>query len=170
MDLLRIICMLMIVTLHFISHGGLLNYFPTTAAMYYVIGVMRAFSICAVNVFVLNSGYFLIEKKEINVKRILSIALAIWFYSWSILAISIIFNLSDIGLKEMLTSLLPISYKMYWFPTCYLFLCIVSPFLNKLLKSLSKRMYLSLLAVLFICFSVGNEFIPMSDPFSVSNG
>ena len=170
LDLLRIICMIMIIALHFISHGGLSDFFAKNSIMHHMIVLLRAFSICAVNVFVLISGYFMIQKNGINVKRIISIFLAILFYSWIILLLSQSFHWVHLDFKALLTSVFPVSYRLYWFPTCYLFLCLVSPFLNKLLNALSPKAYRLLLAILFLCFSVGNEILAMSDPFSVSGG
>lgn len=170
LDLLKILCMIMIVTLHFVSHGGLGEYFSKSPAMHYVMQLLRALSICSVNVFVLISGYFLIGKQGLNIKRFLSIALSVWFYAWCYFAITATTGMADFGIKEILASLLPISYKLYWFPTCYLCLYILSPFLNKFLIALSKRSYLTLLVVLFLLFSVWNEVAVMSDPFRLVDG
>ena len=162
--------MIMIITLHFISHGGLYEFFPENSISHYFISFLRALCICSVNVFVLISGYFMIGKNRINIKRILSIVFAILFFSWIFLFLAKRFGLTDLDIKGLITAIFPVSYKLYWFPTCYLFLCLVSPFLNKLLNALSKKAYLLLLAILFICFSVGNEIMALSDPFSVASG
>ena len=130
LDILRILCMLMIVSLHFLSHGGMLEYFSESEIPYYIMNILRALCICSVNVFVLISGYFMVEKNKINIKRIVSIAISILFYSWIYLGLNLAFNFTELDLKGFLTAIFPISYKLYWFPTCYLFICIISPFLN----------------------------------------
>lgn len=59
-ELLRIIAMLMIVSLHYLSKGGLLGD-PSRAKMSatgYAAWLLEAFCLVAVNVYVLISGYF----------------------------------------------------------------------------------------------------------------
>lgn len=170
LDLLRILCMLMIVSLHFMSHGGMLGFFGKNEIPHYIFAFIRALCICSVNVFVLISGYFMINKKSINLRRVFSIALAILFYSWLYFVLNAIIRFEELDFKGIMTSIFPISYKLYWFPTCYLFILAISPFLNKLLTGLSVKAYRLLLAIMFVLFSVANEIIALSDPFSVVNG
>ena len=169
-DVLRIICMMMIVTLHFLSHGNMLNFFSKGEVSYYIIALIRTLCICSVNVFVLITGFFMINKEGINFRRLLSIIFSVFFYSWIYLGLNIVFQFTELDFKQTITSVFPISYKLYWFPTCYLFIYVLSPFLNKFLKNLSNKSYRLLLLVLFLIFSVGSEIIPMSDPFGVVNG
>ncbi len=170
LDLLKILCMLMIISLHFISHGGLSDYFADSSVNNYVMQLLRSVSICSVNVFVLVSGYFMVSKSTLNFKRLLSIALAVWFYAWVYFALTYFLNLSDFGIKEIMKSLLPISFKLYWFPSCYLCLCLLSPFLNKLLHSMSLKMSSFFIGVLFVLLSVWSDLAVMADPMGVSKG
>ena len=170
LDALRILCMFMIVTLHFISHGGTLEFFSSNEISHYIILLFRSASICSVNTFVLISGYFMVSKNSINLKRLFSVIFAILFYSWLYMGINVLFLGVELDIKSMLSLLFPISYKAYWFPTCYLFLYIISPFLNNLIRNLSLKSYRLLLVSLFVLFSISNELLVMSDPFSVENG
>lgn len=170
LDLLKILCMLMIISLHFISHGGLSDYFADSPANHYLMLLLRSVSICAVNVFVLISGYFMIGKSTLNFRRLISIALAVWFYAWAYLALTYFLDSGNLGIKEIMKSLLPISFKLYWFPSCYLCLCLLSPFLNKLLQSMSLKMATFFIGVLFVLLSVWSDLAVMADPMDVSNG
>ena len=61
-ELLRILAMMMVVMLHYLSKGELLT--PLTEEFgtgAYVTWLLEAFSIVAVNVYMLISGYFLVE-------------------------------------------------------------------------------------------------------------
>lgn len=58
LDLLRIISMLMVVTLHFYNHGGVLNTLTQGTANWYFGRLIYALSNVSVNCFVLLSGYF----------------------------------------------------------------------------------------------------------------
>lgn len=160
----------MIVLLHFISHGGMGEHFAPGSIADHCIELLRSACICAVNVFVLISGYFLIGKTSLNVKRFLSIAISIWFYAWIYLALARGFGLVSFSLKDTITSLLPISFRLYWFPTCYLCMYLLSPFLNSFLQKLSFKTYALFLTLLFLLFSVWSELVPMSDPLNVVGG
>lgn len=59
-EVLRILSMLMIVCLHIMNHGGLLDTVVPYTVNYYLFYVIEIFSYVAVNVYVLISGYFLI--------------------------------------------------------------------------------------------------------------
>lgn len=68
-ELLRIISMMMVVCLHYLSKGNLLpQYIKLNHGSDYLYWLIEALCIVSVNVFVLISGYFLIEK-EFNGKK-----------------------------------------------------------------------------------------------------
>lgn len=59
LDLLRIICMLMVVCLHFFNHGGLHDSMTPGSCNWFLGNFLYAASLVAVNCFVILSGYFL---------------------------------------------------------------------------------------------------------------
>ena len=73
LDLLRIICMLMVVCLHAFNHGGLVEgtLVPSTAN-FYLGNAMFALCLPAVNCFVMISGYFLCTA-DFKLKKLISI-------------------------------------------------------------------------------------------------
>ena len=62
-DLLRIISMLMIVVLHVLKKGGILENAEVNSAHYYVAWVLEALCIGAVNCYALISGYVGVNSK-----------------------------------------------------------------------------------------------------------
>lgn len=54
----------------------------------------------------------------------------------------------------MILSLFPIIFNEYWFITAYVLLYIFSPYINKLIKSLSKLEYQKLLLLLLLTYSI----------------
>ncbi len=92
-ELLRILAMLMIVCLHYLSKGGFLGV-PAREQISvsgYAAWLIEAFCLVAVNVYVLISGYFggVSETKDV-LKRPLKIWKQVIFYSVTIGAIAII--------------------------------------------------------------------------------
>ena len=92
LDLLRIISMMMVVSLHFFSHGGLVcGALVEGTANWYLGESVHAFSIVAVNCFALSSGYILINIKY-KFSRIITMWLQVFLYSAVITSIFFIFN------------------------------------------------------------------------------
>lgn len=60
LDLLRIMAMLMILTLHYLGKGGALQVEGKTS---YIVWFLEISCMVAVNVYILISGYFLVDSK-----------------------------------------------------------------------------------------------------------
>ena len=58
-DFLKIISMLMIVLLHILSHGGVLKGLNSFSAQYAAAHFLQCMAACAVNVYVMISGFWL---------------------------------------------------------------------------------------------------------------
>lgn len=106
-----------------------------------------------VNVFVLITGYFLINGK-FKIKKTVKIWFDVFFYTIVIYLISTVLRINNFNLKNLLLCFIPFSHSEYWFFSCYLILYILSPFLNKLIKSLSQNEFVFLIAFLFLCQTI----------------
>ena len=136
-ELLRIICMLMIVAGHvIISHED------TSIADHYISQLVRSFTVCAVNVFVMISGFFGIRFK---LDRLIRMDLQVWFYAVSSLVFLIVVRNHIFVLKKDCLIFLPIITKQYWFVTAYFALYLISPWLNKYIQVIDKKELESLL-------------------------
>ena len=148
LEILRIICMLMIILSHLCQHG--ISQFPAEPdanMVFYVFG--RYCGQIGVLVFVMISGYFMVTK-DISVRRLFRLMLEIWFYSFVILAVCLL-AMGDSVTGEMIGfSLVPILRGQWWFVTAYIFLMLLSPFINAAIRNIDSRQYLTLCAVLFM--------------------
>ena len=153
LDCLRIISMIMIVFLHYLGKGGLLDIENTSNLYHIIYYFIEALSIIAVNCYVLINGYFLIKSK-FKWKKVLQLWLETLFYSVFIYIVIIALGLKEISVKGIIFSLFPILTKEYWFINIYLVMYILSPFINKLINSLDKKEYQKLIIILLICFSI----------------
>lgn len=102
-----------------------------------------------VNIFVLISGYFLINSK-FSLKRILRLCAAILFYSVSIYLIFVAAGKEISDWKNFLYALFPVSANQYWFMSSYIFTVILAPFINLALKSCDAKGHIALIAVLLV--------------------
>lgn len=106
--------------------------------------------VCSVDLFILISGYFLINRTQIKLKRVLKIMVETFFYTFTI---KLLFYLCGrASLYDCLSSLNPMAPTRfnYWFVTKYIGLMLLQPFLSRLAVSLSKTQYKALLVVLLL--------------------
>ena len=83
-EILRVLAMIMVVVLHYLSHSDSLLALGVPATSVRITGsLIESFCIVAVNVWVLISGYFL-SQSGFKLKRILQIICEIFFYTAAI--------------------------------------------------------------------------------------
>lgn len=151
-ELMRIISMLMILIWHIIIFKYLLV--DTTGIIRIIIDALKSLCNVHVNSFALVLGYFQCNKK-LKFKRIMSIINASWFYRILFFILGSILGLTALnGLNIMKNCfIIPLNGE-YWFIACYLTTYCLSPFINKLIKSMSKKQMKVLLIMLLIMFSI----------------
>lgn len=110
----------------------------------------------SVDVFILISGYFLINS-NFSFRRVLSIAKQSWFYSYLILFATIILDFRMLTIRRFLTALFPIMFQQNWFVSSYIGLLMLSPFLNKAFLMLCTKNRINLVFFLTLVCSL----IPM---------
>lgn len=160
MELLRIIAMMMIISLHQNGTVDALASLKPGGTNYYLSHIAESFSICAVNCYVLISGYFMIGKREAPVKKCLHLLVDVAF--WGLLGYGCAFLLwgETAGIKEIVVAILPYIKGQRWFVRDYIILVLLAPFLNVCLNRLSKYQYRILVALLLLIFSVWPSFFP----------
>ncbi len=150
-ELLRIICMLMIITGHTFSWGGVLNASnPNIASM---IRVVYAIILVEVNCFILLTGYFQ-SKSKFKMKKFINLLFITYFYKVLITSLGYSLGWFDMSKSEFLWQISPFDFSNYWFIKIYLVLYCLSPFINKFIKSINRKTFRNLLIVLFIFCSV----------------
>lgn len=152
-ELLRIVSMLMIITLHFIGHGGVNDSYTTPGIMCVAVSILKGICMVAVNCFVLISGYFGV-KSSFSWKKVLKLEAQIWTYSVVIFSILAITGAVKFGLKDIVCAVFPVSTNMDGFSTGYLIMYILSPYLNKIVNACSKKELKRLLILLASFFVV----------------
>lgn len=159
-ELLRLVCIFLIICVHFTglsvmqySHNwqcqsGLLTLIP-----YLINGI----SLCAVNTFVLISGYFSIRP---SVRSFCNLYLTCAFYAGLLYTINLYFTDSHINRWCIYNTIMPFglfeSSSGWWFLPNYMILYLLSPFLNRVIDNLSrKELRISLLLLCVIIFYFG---------------
>lgn len=145
-ELLRVVCMLMIVIGHFIRHSLLPVINDPLVSIYnkdYVYIVLFGFCYVAVNVFVLISGYYRIKFK---LTSLLSLYLICSFYALVNSSFNVFYLNNPIEYKTILSIFFPFScHERLWFINCYLILYFVSPLLNIAIENMRKNEFILIL-------------------------
>lgn len=170
-DLIRIVSMFLVLSLHCMYYGGLYHksYEMGGAINIYSVWytILHSISSISVNLFVLISGYHLYNKR-FKVSKLIRIISKVVFYSWTIFAFRLYFaGTEDLTLKMVVTALLPVSYVQYWFVSAYVALYILSPVLNLFIRSINQRQHFGVMVVLVCLFSLMNTILPLSQVMGV---
>lgn len=157
LELYRIIVMLLIVAHHYVVNSGLLDVMlqntPPLSAKSLYIYWLGMWGKTGINCFVLITGYFMCAS-SITVRKFLKLLLEIEFYNIAIYAVFCMAGYSGFTIKDALLVLLPVRFVGDNFTGCFMlfFLCI--PFLNILVRNLSKRQHILLIALCLMIYTL----------------
>lgn len=169
LDLLRIICMLMVVTLHYYGHGCLVGDQLVPGTTNWFLGnLLYPFSLVAVNCVVLLSGYFQCTSR-FKLKRMVSTWVQVAIYSVGLyIAAKLLFG--GFSVSALLKNALPVVTDQYWFVTAYLLMYMVSPFLNCMIRAMGKHLHFLCCCILLGIFSVAHNMAYIYDFGDVDGG
>ena len=146
LELLRILCMLLIIGDHLTGQGGIADY--TTLPSSFAFCLIGCGSRIACSVFILIGGWFLCEQ-QYKTRRPLSLWLSLWLYTVPVTLLCRVGGL-DVSLGALRWAAFPASTRQLWFISDYLLLLLCVPLLNRLLRGLSRPAHRGLLAVLAV--------------------
>lgn len=169
LELLRLIAMLMVVTMHVCSHGGMLDLAQKGTFAYYVVWILFGVSFVAINIYILISGYFICESR-FSVWRLIKMEMQVLFYSLGILLLFWIFGNAEHDIKYLIYCITPIISDFYWFATMYVGMYLLSPLLNMFARSLTKRQFQCVLVLLFLQFSAWTNIFYYTSGMNIAEG
>lgn len=153
-ELCRIVCMLMIIAHHCVSHGGAAG-MELCTNKYIAWFILPAGKFCFV-AFLAISAWFLADK-EFHMERFLKIWGMVFFYSFSFAAVSVLLG-AQFTWRNWFSVLLPVTGNSHGFAASYLAFYLLVPFLNVIAKNIT-RIQLKWLAVLLFYFQVLSQVI-----------
>ena len=167
-DALRIISSIMIVMIHVLGQGGILNASRNLSVRGEVMWVLQIGCLCFVNVFALISGYVGFGSKH-KLSGILNLWLQVFMYGIISTVLILALRKEPFSMSLMLKTLFPIITEENWYFTAYFALFFFMPLLDALVDNVSaNKMRICLLAssVLFMIV----ETVRSVDVFGVSAG
>lgn len=162
-ELLRILIMLGVVILHY-NHadiGGGFQLVKHDSINYYLMYVLESASIVAVNLFVLISGYFMVNNQRRDIFKPLTLLLQVVVFKETLYLVRLVVEGGHPELQKLLMNLVPKNY----FVILYVALYLISPYLNLLLHSLDEKGQKRLLVILLLLFSVEPTCVDLLNEF-----
>lgn len=151
-EVLRVLAILGVVVLHYNNPmlGGGMTYASEGGVNFYLLYLLESCFVCAVDLFMLISGYFLIESKSRNIWRVIELIVQVVVFNFGIYMLNILIGNNEFSIRQAIKSLIPSNY----FVILYCLVFLLSPFINKLMKVLdAKQLNIFMLLLLFL-FSV----------------
>lgn len=164
-DMLRIIAMMMIICLHYLVKGNLLM--PVAqdlSGKNLILWLIEALCICAVNVYILLSGYLLVDASW-KPGKVFCLLGTVYYY---LLLIPVLLwvtgSLGDvnISLYGLLEYVFPVASEQYWFMTSYILMYLLMPVLSNGLRQMTKRQLEWMIGFLLFFFSVEKSCLPIA--------
>jgi len=154
-DMLRILSMIGIVSLHVIGLGGGIELIPDGTLANTFVRYIWIISFISVDVFGILTGYLNCNKKTLHWNRILDLLVVVAF--WSIV-ITVIFCVYPgrllTGWKDYVVSILPAFKGRYWYITSYVFVYFMIPYLNRFIETMDRQWFRKFLLVCFVLLSI----------------
>lgn len=141
-EALRVVSMLMIIAMHYLQKGGFLLSFGSEGNQrmdVLLAWLIESFCIGAANVYVLISGYFLVETAW-KWQKLAALVGQVFFYSLGGAILGMLLGIGEIeqwSVYDWIPVLLPFQAEHYWFPSAYLVLYLLVPLLQAGVKMLS---------------------------------
>ena len=167
LELYLIILMLGIIAHHYVVNSGLSNMMAANAtspnSIY--LSVFGWFGKTGINCFLLITGFFMCKQK-FSWQKLLKLYLEIKFYKFVIYGIFLATGYQSFSFTSLFKTVFGIAYGMNGgFTTAFIALYIFIPFLNILIKHMTKKQHLAAIGVLVLIFTVTATFFFSSTAF-----
>lgn len=152
-EVLRIISMLLIISFHCVYKSGFI--FETLTLNTFLVKSFYFFGELGVNLFVLITGYFTVNSKFKSDKLILLFFQLVFYVLLSYAGLFAVGETASQSIEKNIFYMLhDIAEPTYWFFTAYVLLYVFSPFINALLKNISKDKFKRLIALSVFIWSI----------------
>ncbi|MBQ8150354.1 MAG: acyltransferase [Clostridia bacterium] len=153
LDLLRLVATGMIILHHLISHGGLMQLFPSLCRSDILYQSINIICYCAVNLYGLITGYVEVGKR-FRLSRLMELWMQVAATGLAITAAFTLFSDANPTAGDWLAAVTPLFSDSYWYFTAYFGMYLMLPMLHRMLNGLDHRRYRLLLLTGFVLFTV----------------
>ena len=158
-ELLRIVCMLLVVAHHYVAHGPIyLLSLPDLCGGTVFLQLIGMFGRASNSVFVLLSGFFLLHASSdlaAYYRRLVRLAAQYSFYTLFFACLAMGLGWESFSLKQLVKYALPVFFDTgNWFIFAYIWFFLFSPFVNRILLQADRRTNLGACLVLQLLWCV----------------
>lgn len=165
LDLLKIWCMFLIVMHHFSVYSELAYNGTNFSERDLFLSIISLAGKIGVNVFMLISGYFLYSS-QFSIKKLIHLELVTVFFSILFFILFVVIGDKEFSWSQLIVNLMPTTFGRYWFIKSYIFIYLLSPFINRTLRDTPKESFIGLIAILLAFGSL----MPMISQLIARNG
>ncbi len=149
-ELLRILAMLGVVVMHFNGEPGKgFEYVAQGSVNHGILLTVESGAICAVNLFMLITGYFSVTTQKRDLAKALYLVLQVSVFRVAYVLVAGLLS-GSLAIRSLIGALLPVNYFVILYVAVYL----LSPYLNLALQKLTDRGRLKLLLLALALLSV----------------
>ncbi|MBQ7774910.1 MAG: acyltransferase family protein [Lachnospiraceae bacterium] len=163
-ELLRILAMMMVVMLHYLGKGQLLPALTGEMSLNgYVAWGLESLSIVAVNVYMLISGYFLVNS-QFKPGRLVELLCQTLFYSILVSVVLMaagIISVDSLTVNRILEMIFPVQMEHYWFISAYVIMYLFSPILSVAVKHMEQKQLRNTILGLLLFFGLSKSILPV---------
>lgn len=167
-DLLRIIAMVFVASLHIIGIGGIINGSELLSGNFLLAQLLRIAMLCAVDCYGLISGFVGWDRKP-KLSALATLWLKAVCYCAVITALTARLVPGSVDRKTVWNVFLPITTGQYWYLTAYVGLFVLQPILNHAVRTMAKKDLGRTLAAVLVLFSL-LPISPLTDAFYLHDG
>lgn len=167
LELYRIIFMYLIVLHHYVVNSGLIDSMQLHGdfmknLFYAIVG---GWGKLGINCFVLITGYFMC-KSDISAIKFIKLLAEVLFYNLTIFLIFVLSGYQSFGIIPFIKCVFPFYNISDGFTSCYLLFYLLIPYLNMVIKQLSKKQYIHFLCIILSIYVLIPSIPKMSITFN----
>lgn len=151
-ELLRILAIIGVIVLHYNNpaNGGGMKYAEQGSINFYTLYFFESMFVCAVDLFMLISGYFMCNSKRVNLWKPIELIIQVAVFKEAVYLLRVVMHSTPFSIKSVFTSLIPANY----FVILYCCVFVFSPYVNVLNGGLSQKNWRGLICIVIILFAV----------------
>lgn len=163
-ELLRIISIILIIMGHMIGQSGIFPNCPNGTQS--ILLFMGSAPRIAVNIFLMIATWYMVDR-DFQVSRIVKLYSELFLYVVTITIAMFFWGEVD-SIKNLLRGLMPLFGRPLWFASAYIFLLLLSPYLQLIFK-LESRKLSKLIIILFVMICVVSSFPDIQEGYVVDS-
>ena len=161
-DIIKILAMFFVTTLHIIGAGGILSE-NNPPVMKMTLCFVYGITLCCINLFALSTG-FLQYGRKIKISKLINLRLQAFF--WATLTVAVVFLITrDLSVikNNIMFCVLMERMNTYWYLSAYTILFFLMPMLNLAVEKLERKHVLLSIFVLLLIVSVFPTLYPQTE-------